>query len=252
MIHIIFPQWNGTWIDDALIKNVEPFVDHWITVGDAQMREKLSPRYGIEMVRDGKPRYTAIRNGITLEPDFTPIATQRDKYSFVYCSCPTRGLWKLLEKWSLIKQKLPEATLSIYYNKTDETAKQFEPYANDPSITYVGKVNQATLFEKLKRTEYWVYFCNYESCCTTAIEMAYYGTIAICNPAGGLAENVCTEGLIREDDPDVWYDKALDMIVKLENSPEYMTSIRQQQFDWTVNQTWDNRIPQWRNMLESI
>lgn len=259
-------HWNGTQIGDYLVKNVEPFVHKWINVGEAQFVEKLAPRYKLSLYKGGdmvgsgnyvdskttqEKSYCVIRNGITLEPNFNPIELPRQPMSFVWCSCPTRGLWFLLEKWSMIKTHFPTATLTIYYTKSQESAERFRKYENDKSITYIGKVSQKVLFEKLKNTEYWLYCSSFESCCTTAIEMAYYGPIAIAAPQGGLRENVVTEGLIEETNVDIWYEKAMSLIHKLEDSPSLKREFRQKQFDWALEQTWDHRIPLWREILEN-
>lgn len=236
------PQWNGTYINDALMKNVEPFIYRWICVGDAQFKEKLAPRYNLEL-----NKYTVIRNGITLE---SYIPKERKPLSFVWCSCPTRGLWFLLDKWNLIKQHFPTATLTIYYTKSQESIQQFQKYAWDTSINYVGKVSQQILFDKLKETEYWLYCSSFESCCTTAIEMAYYGPIAITAPQGGLKENVVTEGLIWEENLDKWYDKAIQLIHKLEDDPNLKAEFRKKQYDWSLQQTWDHRIPLWNEIFK--
>uniref|UniRef100_A0A6C0JT93 Glycosyltransferase n=1 Tax=viral metagenome TaxID=1070528 RepID=A0A6C0JT93_9ZZZZ len=270
------PQWNGTYIADSLIANCVPFVNHWITVGDCQMLEKLAPRYNIPLAKQKSsqeseyyecnpflisdknnsittmPTYTAIRNGITLERNFDPMNTKRQPLSFVYCSCPTRGLWILLEKWSLIKKHFPEATLSIYYTKSDESAQKFKPYENDPSIQYIGKVSQKVLFNKLKETDYWPYFCTFESCCTNSIENNYYGPIVLARAIGGLKENCLTDSLIREEDPDKWYDEMINRIKYLETHPEEKRDLRQRQFTFASLQTWDNRIPTWTKTLDNL
>jgi hypothetical protein len=244
------PQHMGQYLEGALMKNVEPFIDHWITVGKYQMEERLMPNYKLD-----SPKYTAIRNGITLETGYNPMTLVRKPLSFVWCSCPTRGLWTFLEQWKTIKTIFPAATLTIYYTKSEESKKKFQPYEGDTSIDYVGKVSQSILFEKLKTTDYWLYWCNnFESCCTTAMEMAYYGPIAITNAVGGLKENVVTDGLIRAcSDPynvDLFYNMAIHFISRLENNPSEKMRIRQQQFDWSLGQTWDARLPQWREILE--
>lgn len=237
------PQHNGIYLEGALMKNVEPFVDHWITVGKYQMEERLAPMYQLD-----SPKYTAIRNGITLEGDYNPMIQVRRPLSFVWCSCPTRGLWTFLERWKTIKSIFPTATLTIYYTKSEESKHKFKPYESDSSIEYVGKVSQTILFEKLKTTDYWLYWCNnFESCCTTAMEMAYYGPIAIANMVGGLKENVVTDGLIKCDPKniDLFYNLAIHFIHKMENNPTEKQRIRQQQYNWSLEQTWDARMPEW-------
>jgi glycosyltransferase involved in cell wall biosynthesis len=240
------PQWNGIYINPNLMRNVEPFVDQWIAVGTSQILERLSPGWGINM-----DKTTVIKNGITLEKDFDSLTSKRKPLSFVYSSCPNRGLWNLLSKWNKIKAKFPEATLTIFYKKTDETNKKFEPYENDPSINYVGKVEQKVLFEKLKETDYWLYPTKFfETCCTTAIEMAYYGPITITSTVGALKENVKEKKIHHDPYSDEFIDEALEYIESLENDSKKKQEVRRLQFEWAKEQTWDHRIPQWQKLLE--
>lgn len=243
------PQYEGRMLNDAMMKNVEPLIDRFITVGHFQMTERLAPKYGLTAP------FAAIRNGITLEPGFDPMKTVRTPLSFVWCSCPTRGLWTLLDKWKMILTIFPAATLTIYYTKSDESAKRFRPFEGDTSINYVGKVSQQVLFRKLQETDYWLYWCNnFESCCTTAMEMAYYGPIAIANPVGGLKENVLPEaGLIPMTNPydsEAFYNRAIELIYRLETNPAEKREMRLKQFQWAVKQTWDDRMPQWKELFD--
>ena len=115
----LLPQWQGKHIGPNLMRNVEPLIDQWITVGHYQAVERLGP-WGVDIKKT-----TVIKNGITLEDGFDALSQKRKPLSFVYCSCPTRGLWTLLEKWNTIKQRFPDATLTIYYKKTPETIEKF-------------------------------------------------------------------------------------------------------------------------------
>jgi len=239
------PQWNGLYLSPNLMKNIEPLVDQWIAVGTSQIEERLSPHWGIHM-----DKTTVIKNGITLEDGYNPLTSKRKKLSFVYQSCPNRGLWNLLEKWSKIKSRFPEATLTIYYKKTDETKEKFKPYENDTSIDYVGKVDQKTLFKKLKETDYWLYPTKFfETCCNTALENAYYGPIMITSAVGALKENVKEKKIYHDPYSDEFMDEALNYIESLEGNSEKKMTVRQKQFEWAKEQTWDNRIEKWRKLL---
>lgn len=241
------PQYQNQMLPPSLMKNVEPFIDQWICVGKYQFLERLMPQYQLK-----NEKLTVIRNGITLEKNFNPMITTRTPLSFVWCSCPTRGLWSFLERWKAIKSVFPQATLTIYYTKSQESAQKFKPYESDTSINYVGKVTQAVLFEKLKTTDYWLYWCNnFESCCTLALEAHYYGPIVITNRVGGLKENIETPGLINCDpyNTDLFYNMAVHLIARLEANPEEKKKLRQQQHDWSLSQTWDDRIPEWKKVF---
>lgn len=238
---------NGMQLPPTMVKNIEPLVDQWLCVGKYQWSEKIQPLYNLK-----NDKVTVIRNGITLEKGFNPMVTVRKPLSFVWCSCPTRGLWPFLERWSAIRKVFPLATLTIYYTKSEESAQKFKPYESDKSINYVGKVPQSVLFNTLKNTDYWLYWCGYyESCCTTIMEAAYYGAIPITNRVGGLKENLETPCLI-DCDPyecDRFYNMAIHLISQLEANPTKKLQLRQQYYDWSLKQTWDERLPEWKKVF---
>lgn len=242
------PQYQNMHLPSTFVKNLEPFIDQYLCVGKYQFIERLAPPNNLSL-----DKYTVIRNGITLEPGFNPMIQIRKPLSFIWASCWTRGLKNLLERWSAIRNIFPQATLKIYYTKSKEAQDMFRPFENDNSIDFVGKVTQPVLFNKLKETEYLLYWCNnFESCCNLVLECAYYGVLPFCNMVGGLRENLKTPCLI--DCPpyecDLFFNQAISIIMRLENNHEEKIKLRQQYFDWSLNQTWDARIPAWKNLLE--
>lgn len=240
------PQHQGLMLPNILGHNVSPLIYKYVTVGYYQALETLQ-HWGLDM-----KKLAVIKNGITIEPGFDPLLTDRKPMSFIYSSCPTRGLFILLQKWNRIKSLFPNATLKIFYKKTPDIIEKFKPYENDSSIEYIGKVDQATLFKEMKVSDYWLYPCTYyETCCTTAFEMAYYGPISITSSIGGLQENVKTCLLRSPPESEEFWDNAINFIQKLESNPEEKRMVRQAQFEYAQGQTWDSRISQWQELFEN-
>ncbi len=82
--------------------------------------------------------------------------------------------------------------------------------------------------------------------------MAYYGPIAISNAVGGLKENVIGDGMITCDPYNVplFYNLAVRLIMRCESDPAYKEKLRLQQYNWSLQQTWDDRIPQWKKVFD--
>jgi len=58
--------------------------------------------------------------------------------------------------------------------------------------------------------------------------------------------------MINEPDIHKWYEKAIEFIADLENNQDKKTDLRKRQYNWAVEQTWDNRIPMWEKVLSSL
>ncbi len=60
------------------------------------------------------PKITIIGNGLDVDR-FKGIKEKRIPNRFIWCSSPDRGLEELLNLWPLLKKKLPDAQLRIFY-----------------------------------------------------------------------------------------------------------------------------------------
>uniref|UniRef100_A0A6C0JWX2 Glycosyl transferase family 1 domain-containing protein n=1 Tax=viral metagenome TaxID=1070528 RepID=A0A6C0JWX2_9ZZZZ len=197
-VHDIFPHpaYRGKNMAHAFVNNMSRRLSGIITVGDSQREEIIMPRYKLD-----RSLFTTIKNGINLvtpvKPKKNPIMS-RAPMSFVYASAPDRGLVKLLKMWPRILLEWPYATLQIFHNLSDQDKQAIEKSGLE-RVAAMGRVNQKTLFDKLQYIDYWVYPCSFfETCCTTAIEMAFHGPICISNDLGALKEN--NNGIIIKND----------------------------------------------------
>ena len=120
------------------------------------------------------------------------------------------------------------------------------------SIIHHGRVHQEELFEAMKTTDYWLFPNVFpETCCTTAMEMGYYGVIQITNSRGELKNNV-SGNLIGRDDPDeTFWRVAIDVLRAMKDDEHLKEVIRIKQFRWCKEQTWDRRKDQWVQLLEN-
>lgn len=247
------------WLHDLLPLFVDPIINipmeivnctnrickNYISVGNQAITDYYVPKWRMD-----NDLFVVIKNGITLEREWSlqkVLASTRVKKSFVFSSSEGKGLWNLLNYWPTILKMWPDATLHIAYKY--DNPKIFERINNDPSIHYYGKLKQHDLFGLYKQVEYWFFpNADHETCCTTAFETAYYGPIQITNTNGALVENV--SGCKIPDGPQ-FYSVALDGLQFLEENPSIKESIRTRQYNFSLNHTWDHRIPLWKEMFSS-
>lgn len=240
--HDITPHhaYQGKALSPDFCNNMQKRLAGIITVGDSQRDEIIMERYKLE------PKlFKTIKNGITLESVYNPLEQDRCSMSFIYCSGSYRGLWNLLKMWPAILKKWHWATLQIFHSLSEEDLKKIKD-SNLPRVYPMGRVNQATLFKKMKVIDYWLYPCIFfESCCTTAIEMQYYGPICITNKLGALKEN--NKGILLDDQN--FANNVISEIERLEANPEEKIEIRKKQYEWAKEQTWDKRAEEWNKLF---
>jgi len=230
---------------------VIPRVTKWVPVGNQMTYEKTLgggvylSKYGIE-----KHMCYTIKNGITIEDGWDPLTYKgKVKNSFIYSSWAEKGLWNLLNNWDKVLSIMPDATLNVYYSHSEEEQQKFKTY-NYNSVTYHGRVEQKDLFEAMKKSDYWLFPNEFpETCCTTAMEMGYYGVIQITNSKGALKENVGGCLIKKEECDDAFWRTVFDILETCKDDEHLKEVIRKKQFKWCKEQTWDNRAKQWKSLF---
>lgn len=170
----------------------------------SEFHEKMIRRQGY----DGQ--FVRLSNGV-VEADFAPYIDgipfdlaprgDRDPFSVVYSSCPSRGLIPLLKMWPQVKAAVPEAKLDIYYDwgmletfqpqKYDEVVKQYEAVRH-LDVQHHGGVDHATLHAALRRANVWAYSHfespEVETFCISSIKALAAGATVLTVPNGALPE----------------------------------------------------------------
>lgn len=241
-VHDIYPHpaYQGHQVTPCFTNNMARRLSGIITVGDSQRDEIILPRYKLE-----KSIFKTIKNGI----NHAELPNRkRAPMSFVYSSAPNRGMYQLLKMWPRIINEWPYATLQIFHNLSEQDIQAIQNSGLE-HISAVGRVSQKTLFQKLEYIDYWLYPCTFfETCCTTAIEMAYHGPICISNDLGALKEN--NNGIIiKAQNMDEFENAAFEVIKALEANPTKKDEIRKSQYEWAKQQTWDDRAEDWLELL---
>jgi predicted O-methyltransferase YrrM/tetratricopeptide (TPR) repeat protein len=185
----------------------------------------------------------------------------KQKNSFIYSSFPNRGLLQLLQMWSRIWNKFPDASLHIYADIDGEWANNVEPQMmqeiksllstllkENPNynIQCYGWVPKSVLADAWKKADYWFYPCTFmETFCLTALEAALTKTTVICNDLAALQNTVGDRGLVipgNAREPE-WQDKALEqlfLLMDLEGQERKNTLITKN-YEWAQNLSWENQ-----------
>ena len=177
-----------------------------------------------------KDAITVINNGI----DVSLFKTQtKVKNSFIYTSCPERGLDRLLELWPEIIQVLPDATLNIA-SYQDVEIKELK------NVTYHGKLNQKDLYSLMAKSEYWLYPCCFEeTSCITAMEMLMSGVICLYYPIAALNETVGKYGI------KVSKGNEINTILNLKEKEKLIKEGK----EYALRCCWSNRYIEWFKLI---
>lgn len=120
-----------------------------------------------------------------------------------YYSSYDRGLECLLDMWPKIKERVPEATLDIYYGwnqfdkfhaKDPQKMKwkwQMIRKMNQDGVKEHGRVNHTDLAKAMKEIQVWAYPTEFtEIHCITALKAQEAGCIPVTTNVGALKETV--------------------------------------------------------------
>lgn len=188
-------------------------------------------------------KFVIINNGIDLKR-FEGKA-EKEPYRFCYTSSPNRGLDILLDMWPKIKEKLPQATLHVYYGwntfyKLEKNnpermmwMKKMQEKMKLPGVVDHGRLGQQELAAELLKTSFWLYPTYFpEISCITAMEMQAAGVVPITSGFAALAETQQSGIKLEGDvyDP-VWQEKYINLVVTAK--PQDTTKVAKQ-FSWDL------------------
>lgn len=128
----------------------------------------------------------------------------RNKHSVGYFSAYYRGLECLLRMWPKIRERVPDATLDVYYGWEswvanegydkfyDRMEKKFTEL-KDQGVTVHGRVSHEELAQAMLKTNVWAYPTEFpEIHCITALKAQEAGCWPVVTTVGALNETVTT------------------------------------------------------------
>lgn len=193
-----------------------------------------------------KDKIYVINNGIDLSAfDLSPTIKQRN--TFLYSSCPERGLKRLLEEiWPELIRRIPDAKLRICnYNtfpRNPEEVAMLEIINKTASIEYLGRLDTSALYAEMRLSEFWLYPTDFkETSCITAMEMLASRVICLYYPLAGLEETLGDYGI------PISRGNEIDTILSL--TEEQKTSIRERGLEYAKTCDWGTRAKVWQKIL---
>ena len=133
----------------------------------------------------------------------------RRQHSVGYFSAYYRGLECLLGMWEKIRERVPDATLDVYYGWESWLALQGEDdfyermerrfaELKDQGVTVHGRVSHDELAKAMRSTQVWAYPTEFtEIHCITALKAQEAGCYPVTTNVGALAETVQSGTKIR-------------------------------------------------------
>lgn len=174
-------------------------------------------------------------------------------YSVGYFSSYDRGLECLLKMWSKIKEKVPEATLDIYYgwNTFDkmhagnpEMMKwkfQMIQLMNQDGVTEHGRVNHEELAKAMKEIQVWAYPTVFtEISCITAMKAQIAGMQPVVNAIAALDETVqfgkklYLDNIYEDEQQQSEFINAIVEALKNSYDPKKAQKWAEDTYSWTV------------------
>ena len=185
-----------------------------------------------------------INNGIDIANFNTN--NMKIKNRFIYSSRPDRGLNVLLDLWSKIIEKMPDATLIISsYGKfpcNEEDNKLKVIIDNYDSIRHLGNLNSVKLYAEMSLAEFWLYPTTWpETSCITALEMLMSEVICIYYPVAGLVNTMQDNGI------QIKKGNEIDTIINL--TDDVKKKLRENGKRYAETCSWKNRSIEWTNII---
>lgn len=195
-----------------------------------------------------------IGNAIIKEPFDTENIKKVDN-RFVYCSDTTRGLTNLLHMFPRILEKIPDATLDIYFGSIseDQTTKiqAINKMVGKEIVKFNGKIPQEQLCRELCKADFWFYPSDsHETSCIAAMQAMQGKCVVVSRKYSGLADTIGNGGKLFPGDPRSanWQNKAVEYIVNVANNLDAKKQIQDNApnnvFDWT------QRYQDWKKLME--
>jgi glycosyltransferase involved in cell wall biosynthesis len=194
------------------------------------------------------------------------------KYNhMVWSSSPNRGLDMLLHNFQLIRSRVPDAELHIYYGfdcwetlarqrgATEELAQieRFKTLINDHvrqgGVHFHGRRPQSEVAAAYMRAKVWGYLTGFpETSCITAMEAQAAGCVPVASSEAALAETVKHGILLDNKDPET-PRRFVEECVHLMQNDAFRTAAAEAGRKWALeNLSWRALAEDWVKMFERI
>ena len=228
-----------------------------------------SPAHVEEVVKwhaIGREKIAVIELGVDAARFARPI--DRHRHRFAFASCPDRGLDTLIDLFPLIRRRVADAELHVFYgfelwdhriarsgNAEERHARlRLEARCRQPGVFLHGHVGQERIAEEFLRSDVWFYPTRFvETYCLTALEAQMGGAVCVCSDLGSLRTTVGDRGILLEGDAysENYRRRALAEVFALLEDPERRCLLRDRARRWARLQTWERCGESWMRLFEA-
>lgn len=246
-------QANRVWLDwHDIVHPPKSFTPEYLERFDKIFAKSNYQRQLLPTIPDEK--FVIIPNGVpplVLEMGDCP----KNHYKLVYASRYYRGLEYMLSYgWPIIKQRIPEAELHLYYGFTRrDEGLEVRPWKekmielmDQPGIINHGKVGAKELIAEKATASIHYYGCTYEEIdCISVRESSLIGCVPVTTDFSVFKEKPYCVTVPGEPTAPKTQEALADKIVYLLQNKDKLESIRQKNKQLAKHETWDNIASLW-------
>jgi len=209
------------------------------------------------------PKIAIIGNGIDTER-FENISREKIPHSFIWMSSPDRGLEELLGLWGLLREKLPDATLKIFYGwdyfdkslhipEQREFKERIRTLIQQPGVQWCDRIGQAELAIELGKTEALVYPPPHQFRETYGIaflEAQAAGTLVFYRQNGALGETIGNRGVPLA--MDLTPPQIVDIIYRTLDNKVLCARLKKKGMSYAMKRTWKIQALKMLRLYEGV
>ena len=199
---------------------------------------------------------------IDLVEEIERESIKRSPKRIIYTSSPDRGLKPLLKSFKKAREFDPELELIATYGFDNidvliknnpkspyiKIKKEILELADQPGVTWKGRINQPDLYRLWFSAGLWVYQTNFaETSCISCMEAQAMGAIPIFSPVWAQGENI-QHGIPIYGEPEdpLTVTRFAAEIFKMANNPKLQETIRTEMMPWARKRyDWENFVDLW-------
>lgn len=199
-----------------------------------------------------------------------PGRLERNPHRAIYSSSPDRGLEVLLKCWPAIRERVPDATLEVFYGfeiwegmargnaeqlEHIERLKQMLRDAEPLGVTFFGRQPQSTIAAAMLSSGVWAYPTWFsETSCITAMEAQAAGLYIVTSPIAALNETVGSRAYAMIDGDwlsDEYQEQFVMEVVGAMNVPDEESGRSRIQLYAIEHFGWDSLATDWIDMFKA-
>jgi glycosyltransferase involved in cell wall biosynthesis len=190
------------------------------------------------------------------------VDIDRQPNRFIYASAPERGLDTLIDLFPLIRRRIPDAELHIFYGwdlwdhfiarygaaEHKRSGDRLKVRCNQPGVVMHERAGQKQIAEEFLKSDIWFYPTRFvETFCITALEAQLGGAVCVCSDLGALHNTVGDRGILIPGDAysAPYRRQALEHVFGVLEDASRKRLLTDKARRWALQQTWEKSGDGW-------